>query len=101
MELAMGHFNILRSFDRLKESGIPEVQARAIIEMVEESSTQNMEAVATKGDILQLEGCLKKDTTEVRGEINEMKVSILWLQRLFFSSIFLILINIAATFLHH
>lgn len=94
MELTMGHFNALQAFDRLKESGISEIQARAIVRTVEESSANNLEAVATKGDLVQLE-------TKLSGQINELKVSMNWLQLLFFGSTFLIIVNIAVALLHH
>ncbi len=90
----MAHFNALKSFDRLKDAGIPEDQARAIVETVEESSMANFEAVATKGDLKQLE-------IKLTSEINEVKISIGWLQKLYFSSVLLIIINIAITWLHH
>lgn len=112
MELAMGNFNALQAFDRLKDSGISEVQARAIVQTVEQCSSQSLEAVATKGDIVHLEGQInelavatKGDLlqleTKFSGQINELKVSMNWLQRLFFGSTFLIIVNIAVALLHH
>lgn len=160
MALAVKNFDTLHSFDRLKSAGVAEKQARAIVEIFEESVSSNMESLATKAELqhemalvrtdfrqemselraelrgemselrAELHGEMSEMKTELRGEMSEMKIelrtemsniktelckemsdiktevsgltaSMGLMQKLFFSSIFFILLNIAVTVLHH
>jgi hypothetical protein len=96
MAMAMRHS--FQNFDRLKASGVPEQQARAIIETIEDSAEINLKDLATKADL----GLAK---TELQAEMAklriELKSDINWLKRLFMSGMMLILINIMVTLLHH
>lgn len=121
----MIHFNALAAFDSLKDAGLSEPQARAVVNTVSQASLMNSEEIATKKDILKVEGQInefkiatkndilklegqinelrsetKSDILKVEGQINELKISMHWLQRFFFGGMLLILVNIGINLLH-
>lgn len=167
MEGAMKYFDSLGSYDRLKEAGVAEEQARAIIKTVNEIALghdQNLAtkqdindlavatkqdinnlAVATKQDISDLAASTKQDINDLaastKQDINalaistkkdisdlaattqadigrlekkmdekfidvnlnltEIKANMYWMQKVFFGSILLILVNIAISLFQH
>ncbi len=115
------NFDTLKSFDKLKQAGIAEPQARAMLEVIEESSMLNAEQVATKGDIANLEAATKKDFASLEaatkqdfasleaatkkdfailtGRIDAFAVSVDWIRRLFFGTTALILLDVIHNFI--
>ncbi len=68
-------FNSLKSFDRLKSSGVADEQARIIVSLVEESAQNSLENLASKEDlkreILLSEARLDNKMTEVKSELKQ------------------------------
>lgn len=76
-----------KSYDRLKNSGMTEEQARGIIEAIEESEEFSFRELATKSDLLltkselrqeigELKAELKADIAQVRTEIAEVRTEL-------------------------
>ena len=105
MAMAMRHS--FKFFDRLKESGVPEQQARAIIETIEDSAEVSLTDLATKTDMALAKADLNLVKSELKSEISdlrtELKNDINWLKRLFMGGMLLIIINIniVTPLLHH
>ena len=115
----MRNFDTLESFERLKDAGVSEKQARVFVKMVEESVNASIENLATKADLALTKAELKIEIAEVRteiavvrtemaemktelkGDIRGLQSSMILMQRLFFGGTVAILLSIAALFLHH
>lgn len=97
--------NVFQSFDRLKKSGVPEAQARSIIEVIEEASEVSFKELTTKSDLKVTETLLRQEIQEVRtelkSEIQELRGDVHWLKKMFFGFTLLIVGNTVITLLHH
>jgi hypothetical protein len=58
-----------QSYDRLKAAGMPEAQARSIVEAIEDHADFSFKELATKAD-------LRAETAEIRAEIADLKVQL-------------------------
>lgn len=112
MDKLMKPFNTMEAYGRLMQSGMPEAEAKAVIDVFEGASQINEDHVATKADLAATTAGLTAEMTaiktdvaslrsEMKAELSIVKADIHWLQRLFFGSTFLILVNIAISLVHH
>ena len=123
---AMRSFDTLRSFERLKEAGVSEIQARVFVKMLAESIDASIENLTTKPDlqatqsVLQLEAQavkteLKLEIQELRTELkadiqalhlnfenrmSKLEANMYLMQKLFFGGIMAILLGMVVLFLH-
>ena len=58
-----------QSYDRLKESGMSDAQARSIVEAIEESADFSFKDLATKSDLLATKSELRTEIAELRTEL--------------------------------
>ncbi len=98
----MGHFNTLKSFERLKKAGVPESQARELVEIMQESINDNTTHLATKADLqlMATKMATKADLEPIKTDIAVLKAGLAFMQRLFFGSTLIILLAIAGLYLH-
>ena len=110
--MAFAMKNTFASFDRLKNVGMTDEQARTIVEVAEESAQFNLAELATKSDLLltksELEAKmadmkteLKVEIAEVRTEITGLKSSVRSLQGMFMSGFLVIFAGMVLSFFHH
>ena len=119
-----------KSYDRLKNSGMTEAQARGIVEAIEESEEFSFKELATKSDLLLTQSALKSEMSEMkaelRAEMSEMKAdlkseiaevkidiveikteikgiksSIRSLQNMFMSGFLVIMVGMVLSYFHH
>ena len=69
-----------KSYDRLKQSGMTEAQARSVVEAIEESEEFSFKNLATKSDLLLTKTELQKEMaelkTDLRQEMAELKIEL-------------------------
>ena len=110
--MAMAVRHSFRYFDHLKEAGVPEEQARAIIETIEDSGDSSLKDLTTKSnlalvktDLASVKTDLALAKVELKAEISELRTDINWLKRLFMGGLLMIIINIniniVMPLLHH
>jgi hypothetical protein len=91
-ELLMSHitFDTLKFVERLKESGMPEIQAKALAEVQQEVFSEALDnTLATKKDLIDVKDELKDRITKVEHEINLMK----WMLGFVFAGVFTLILK--------
>lgn len=104
MAMAMQKAKMFQSFDHLRAAGITDKQARALVELVDDCVQTHTATLASKSDLLVTKAELRQEMaemkTELKSDISALQVSMHLMQRLFFGGTLLILLSIAALFLH-
>ncbi len=87
-------FDTLKFARRLKEAGIPEVQAEAFSDAFREVQESHSETLSTKSDIKELRGEIREFRIEFQGELREVRAEMRLLR-------WMLALIIAATVLPH
>lgn len=101
-------FNSLKSFERLKSSGVSEEQARIFVDIFEQVTTNSVEHLASKEDLHNTEASLKKDValivaetrTELKEDIAGIKAEMRLLKSLIFGVFGVVTVNIVISLMH-